>query len=441
MRRQEFPIDNKRICGMNKREWIGACLVIAALVTGCNSGGRNQNSTDLRTVNAVVDAEPLDVLIDSNTCSTAVALGAVSGSCEFDAGNRQLRVRSNTLGTVLVDRSVSFGSDTSETLVLYGRRTSIQTLVLVDDTPTPTPGKLKIRVADLSPEASAVDLYLVTSPDISSTAATLSSAAFPLATDYVEIAPGSYQVIVTTAGTKDVIFQSPARDFAAGAKLTLLVFPSLGGKLVNAMLLSAGSGASGTFLANGSGRLKAVNAIPDSNPLNFKADGTVLLSNVPFANASSYVALPSGSRTLAIEPSSVPGSSLASVTQTIDPAKDYTMVAVNPLSQAGIVVFTDDNTAPATNFARVRFANVMTGSTAVDVLVNFASQTTNLTPRTASAYYSLAAATTYTVTFTTQGGTTALASLDTGALDNGAVYTIYLFGAPSAPQPVVVKDR
>jgi hypothetical protein len=441
MRRQEFPIDNKRMGGMNKREWIGACLVIAALVTGCHSGGTNQNSTNLRAVNAVIDAEPLDVFVDSNKCASAVAAGGVSGYCNFDAGNRNVSVKSTTLGTVLANTTLSFGSDANETIVFYGRRSGIQQTVLVDDTPTPPSGQLTIRAADFSPEASAVDVYLVTSSDISSIAPTIPSAAYPVATAYVQIAPGSYQIIVTTAGTKDILFQAPARAFTAGSQLTLLILPSLGGKLVNAMLLSAGSGASGTFIANAVGRLKAVNAIPGSTTLNFKADGTVLLFNVPFAAASSYVQLASGSRALAIEPSSAPGSNLASATQTIDPAKDYTMVAVNPLGQPAIVVFTDDNTVPATNLAKVRFANVMTGSTAVDVLVNFASQTTGLAPRTASPYFSLAAATSYTVAFTTQGGTTVIATFDTAALDNGAVYTIYLFGSPSAPQPIVVKDR
>lgn len=263
-------------------------------------------------------------------------------------------------------------------------------------------------------------------------------------TDYLEVNAGSMQLILTTAGTKDVVFESAVRDIGAGTKLTVAVFPSTGGKLVNAVLLTGGSdasAASATFLANPLARVKAINSIAGSTPLNFKADSTVLLSNVPFAAASSYVTATSGTRTLQIEASNVPGSVIASTLKALESARDYSVLAVGTTSQPALTVLADENYAPTTGTARVRFVNGFSDSPTVDVLVNFAAQTSGLHARTASGYYAIAGGTTYTITFATEGGVSVLATLVTEDIASGGVYSIYVLGTPASPQVRLVRDR
>ena len=365
---------------MKRYGWIAAVVVVLTLVAGCKNNGHAQNSTDMRALNAVVDAEPLDVLVDSNVIFSAVALGTTTGYSQFSQGGRDVQLRSAANSTILVDKSLTFSSGANATLVMYGKRAAIGTLLLTDDTTSPASGTFAIRSVGLSPDSGAVDLYVVPSGDISAVPPTVSAITYTVATGYAEVTAGTYQVIFAAAGTKDVVFQSAALPFSAGAMLTAAVFPSLSGHLVNAVLLSAGSGASGTFLPNPLARLKAVNAVPDSAAgLNFKANGTALLSNVPFMGSSSYVTAASGARTLQLEASNVPGTVIASLAQQLDAAKDYSVVAVNTLAQAQLVAFADDNTAPPSGFAKLRFANAMVGSTVVDVLVNFASQASGFT--------------------------------------------------------------
>jgi outer membrane murein-binding lipoprotein Lpp len=422
--------------------WIAAVVVVLTLVAGCK-GSHNQNSTDMRALNAVVDAEPLDVLVDSNVIFSAVALGSTTAYSEFSQGGRDVQLRSSTNSTILVDKSLTFASGANATLVMYGKRAAIGTLLLTDDDPTsPASGNFAIRAVGLSPDAGAVDLYVVPSGNISALPPTISAITYTVATGYAEVTAGSYQLIFTAAGTKDILFQSTTLALSAGQILTAMAFPSLGGHLVNGVLLSAGSGAMGTFIPNPFGRLKGVNAIPDSTAgVNFKADGTALLSNVPFMGSSSYVTAATGTRTLQLEASNAPGTVIASRAQQIDPAKDYTVVAVNDLAQAQLVTFTDDNTVPATGFAKLRFANTMVGSTVVDVQLNFASQTTNLAYGSASPYYQIAPSLTYAITFSTAAGITVIATLPTVEIDAGAVYTAYLFGNATSPQARLVRDR
>jgi outer membrane murein-binding lipoprotein Lpp len=425
---------------MKRNWWAAAVVVVLTLVAGCNSNGKAQNSTEMRTLNAVVDAEALDVLVDDDVKLSALATGATSPYADFSSGGRDVKVRSATNQAVLLDKTLSFGSGATSTLVLYGKRAAMGALVLADDTTSPSSGKFKVRAIGLSPDAGPVDLYLATG-DISSTPATLSTVGYAATTDYAEVAAGNYQFILTAAGTKDVVFQSAQQGLAEGSLLTLAVFPAIGGKLVNAVLLKAGSGASGTFLPNPYGRMKAVNAVPDAPGLNFKADGATLLSNVPFTGTSSYVTTASGAHALQLEASNVPGPTIATLAAQLEPAKDYSAVAVNPLGQVQLVALADDNTLPVAGFAKLRFANMLVDGGSVDVLVNFASQASGVAYKGASGYSQLVAATNYTITFATPGGISVIAALSPVELVTGAVYTAYVFGSAANPQARLVRDR
>ena len=96
--------------------------------------------------------------------------------------------------------------------------------------------------------------------------------------------------------------------------------------------------------------------------------------------------------------------------KTLDPARDYTLVAVGTLASPGIVAFADDNTLPGTGLAKIRFGNLLADGTPVDALLNFASRATGIAARSVSDYYQVSPATDYTITFTTQGGVNVLAS-------------------------------
>ena len=421
-----------------KKLWLAAALV-AAVISGCHNGGHAQNSTQMRALNAVADSEPLDVLIDDDAKVTGLAAGSTSAFSEFDSGARDTKIRSSTNQAILVDKSISFNSGAVQTLVMAGHRSGVGTFLLVDDTTAPSSGHFKGRGVGLSPDAGAVDIY-ITSGDVANTVPTISGVTYTAVTDYTEGTPGSYRIIFTAAGSKDVLFQSAPQTLSEGQIFSAAVFPSVGGKLVNAVLLFNGTGGSGTFIPNSLGRIKAINAIADAGTLNFKNGTTTLLANVPFAGGSSYVTLPAGSQPLSIEASNVPGSPLASATQTIDPARDYTAIALGSAASPQLAVFADDNTLPSTGYAKLRFVN---GSSAgpVDGFVNFAAQASGVAPGTGSSYSQLTPSTTYTITFATSGGVTTLATINPAELDAAGVYTAYLVGSAGNYQARLVRDR
>jgi hypothetical protein len=430
---------------MRKAWWWAALSAVIVLLAGCHNGGHPQNSTDMRAVNAVIDSDPLDVLVAGDAKVTGLTYGSTSGFANFSSGSQEVTIRSTPTQAIFFDKTLDFGDGATSTLVIYGSRTSLSAMLLADDITSPdtapASGNFKIRVAGASADSGPVDLYVTNGTDISNAPATLGAATYGSVSAYAETTAGTYVLTLTVAGTKDVLFQSAPTQLSAGAVYALAVLPSGGGKLSNALLLEQGQGGTGALLANPDGRIKAVNAIADSTTLNFLADGTTLLSSVPFAGASDYVPLASGPRTLQLEASNVPGSILASLPQQVSAARDYTVVAVNSIAQAQLVTFTDDNTAPPAGFAKLRFANAMAGSTGTDVLVNFAAQASGLAFKSASSYYTFAPSTTYTITFDTAGAVSVIATLTPAELDAGGVYTAYLLGTPSSPQVRLVRDR
>ncbi|HEX4627297.1 MAG TPA: DUF4397 domain-containing protein, partial [Gemmatimonadales bacterium] len=340
------------------------------------------------------------------------------------------------------DKSVSFSSGVFQTLLVFGHRAAIQTQLLADDVTVIDSGQLRVRVANLASDAGPVDVYLA-SP-VATAPVIVGGATFGTVTGSAEIAPGSYPIIVTASGTQDVLFQSGPQAFAAGTYYTIVVVPTQGGKQVNAVLLTQGQSGTGTFLQNPLSRMKAVNDVTDSTTINFKVDNTALLLNVPFAGSSSYVTTNSGTHNVQVEQSNVPGTNIATLSNNFLAARDYTVLATGTIASPTLTALLDDNTLPAAGFAKIRFVNGLNGGGNVDVLVNFALQASAIPFAGQSSYYQLAPSTSttgYTITFTTAGGVTVIATLTNAELDSAGVYTAYVVGTPSNAQIRLVRDR
>jgi hypothetical protein len=417
-----------------------ALLVMAVVgLAGC-SHGTKQNSTNMRTLNAVADAEPLDVLVDSDVKFSAVPANTVTGYANFDSGTRDLQARSSTNQSILLDKQVSFGSDATGTLLLYGHRSTMQASFVQDDTTAPSSGHARVRAIGLAPDAGPVDVYL-TPTDINAGPPILTSVSFGNTSGVTEIPAGNYKIIVTTAGTQEILLSgSTTVSVGNGDNDTIAIMPTLGGKLVNAAFLQQGLNGTAVVVSNPLARLKAVNGLTDTT-VNVKLDGSTVLSNVPFAASSTYLTTSSGSHTVSVEPVNVPGNTIASVSSTLTAGRDYTAVTAGTGASARMALLTDDNSVPNSGFVKIRFVNALADSATVDVLLNFAQQATSIPSIGASSYFQVAAGTNYTISFTTPGGITVIASLTNVELDAGNVYTAYLFGTSGSAQVRLVRDR
>jgi Domain of unknown function (DUF4397) len=114
------------------------------------------------------------------------------------------------------------------------------------------------------------------------------------------------------------------------------------------------------------GAVRAIHFSPDAPAVDIKVDGTQVLSGVTYLTASGYLEVPAGDRTFRVE---AVGSDAAAIEATVPVAANTqnTLIAINDVANIEPLYLTDDNTAPATGFARVRVIHGAPGVGAVDV--------------------------------------------------------------------------
>ena len=181
---------------------------------------------------------------------------------------------------------------------------------------------------------------------------------------------------------------------------------------VATVLLIAGCG------GGGGTRFRFMNAVPDQASLEVLVNGTSVANSVAYGTSTGYQSESSGSQQVVIEPS---GSSTALLTQSISFGGDTTVIASNFSSNISALVFTDDNSAPASGDFKLRIINDSPSLGPADVYIvavgtdlnTVSPNLSSLASGTASAYQSLAAGV-FEIELTLPGQK--FAAIDTGSL-------------------------
>jgi hypothetical protein len=145
------------------------------------------------------------------------------------AGDHVVNVRKTAdTSVVVLDATLTLADATDYTVVATGVTGDLIPLVLTDDN-TPAEGQAKLRVANVAPSAGGVDVY-VTAPaaDITALAPTLTNVTYRSASGYLPVAPGAYQIRLTTTGTKTVVLDATTAALTAGQIRTLVALDKPG---------------------------------------------------------------------------------------------------------------------------------------------------------------------------------------------------------------------
>jgi hypothetical protein len=119
-------------------------------------------------------------------------------------------------------------------------------------------------------------------------------------------------------------------------------------------------------------RVRVIHASPDAPAVDVYANGARVLSNVPFKASSGYLSVPAGSYTFQVYPAGsgpAAASPVLTVSADLKAGTDYTVMAVDSLSQIKGRVFVDNNAAPAAGTAHVSVIHAGPNAPAVDVAV------------------------------------------------------------------------
>jgi hypothetical protein len=191
-----------------------------------------------------------------------------------------------------------------------------------DDSPAAPSATAQVRVAHLSPDAPAVDVY------VNGTRA-VSGAAFKDVTSYLPVPAGSVSIRVTPSGATTPVVIDATLTLRENASYTVAATGLLAG--IQPLVLEDDRG------TTGQSKVRFVHASPDTPAVDVAVTGgPVLFANVPFRQATQYPqvapstydleARPAGSTTVALQ---VPG-------VTLRPGTNYTIFAVGLLSNRSL---------------------------------------------------------------------------------------------------------
>ena len=190
------------------RSGIARLLAAGVLVAAFAAPVSAADTAMVRVLHASPDAPAVDVQLDDAPVSalTSVAFGTISDYLEIPAGDHNVKVfATGTTTDPVIDADVSVAAGAAYTIAATDAIASITPQVLQDE-PSPSCDNAQIRVVHFSADAPAVDVAAAgTSPD----EAIVQDLAYPDASNYLDLAAGTYDLEVRVAGETTVALDLP----------------------------------------------------------------------------------------------------------------------------------------------------------------------------------------------------------------------------------------
>ncbi len=173
--------------------------------------------------------------------------------------------------------------------------------------------------------------------------------------------------------------------------------------------------------------VKVVHASPDAPGVDLLVDDKVAGTNLTYPNNTGYLQVNSGTRNIKVN---VTGSSTTVIEANLSlmTNKNYSIFAVNSVSNIEAIVFDDDLRAPASGKAHVRFIHLSPDAPAVDITLSDGTIVFgNYVFKQGSAFTPLDAGT-YDLQARVSGTSTVALDLPGIQLEAGQIYTVFARG-------------
>ena len=125
----------------------------------------------------------------------------------------------------------------------------------------------------------------------------------------------------------------------------------------------------GSTSAAAEARVRVIHASPDAPNVDVYANGNRVLSNVPYKTASDYLSVPAGTYQFEVFAAGDSTNAVLTIDANLEAGTDYTVVALDRVSQLKYRVFEDNNAAPAAGKAHVAVIHAGSDAPAVDIAV------------------------------------------------------------------------
>jgi hypothetical protein len=408
-------------------------ILVLLVVSGCSDDKDSlTNSTPttskVRVIHSSYDAPAVDIRVDGQVAISNLAFGESSGYADVPTGTRNIQVTPTGVSTpVVIEANLPIEANKEYSVIAVGDLASI-TPIVVEDNRSSNSSKAKIRFLHASPDAPAVDIKLNggTGP------AVFSNQAFKDITPYTEVDAGSYTFVVTPSGSSDEVFVFNPITVENGKVYTVIAQGTLSNTdnitFTARVFVDNNDGKASVDLVAAIANVLVVHASPDAPGVDLLVDGIVVNSQaLDFPDNTGYLPINAGTRNVKVNPSGS-AASVIDANLTLEANKNYSVFAVDIVTNITPLVLEDDLTAPASGKSHVRFIHLSPDAPAVDITLTdgtvvFGNKTfkefTDFTPLDAGSY---------NLQVRAAGTATVVLNLPTITLQDGKIYTVFAKG-------------
>lgn len=394
----------------------------------------------VRVLHASPDAPAVDVLVNDTVVLSDVPYKAASGYLSLPAGSYNFKVNAAGTSATVIDVTPELMMNNAYSVIAVDYLSDITALLIPEDNFTPGQGNLKLRVVHGSPSAPAVDIY-ITEPgiDLMDAMPTLENVAFKAFSDYLEVPAGEYQIRVTLAMTDTIVYDTGAVSLAAGSTLTAVAVESTMGISPIGLVVLTGDSTTPTLeINNASTFLRAIHTSPDAPNVDVLLDDAIVLADVPFKAASSYLEIMPGTRNIKVNAT---GTDVTVIDASVPLmyGMNYSVFAVGFVSGIEPLLVMDDlSVKPGDGMAKVRVLHASPDAPAVDIYVNGGMALSNVPFKAISDYLEISTGHT---NFMVKAAGTDVTVIDvTVEIMADKFYTVAAVGSLSSIEPLLLVD-
>lgn len=198
-------------------------LPLAVLVFGCGNA-TDDNSTNLRFLNAVVGVGDVDMLVDSDEYLENVSYLESTAYLEFDTEPHLLQITPSNSLTPIDAARVSLQDDVDYTYIACGNSSDPEAILLEDDNEPAGDGSFRARIINVFKGVRGFDVFITTDADgIDSLSPTAEQLGFKAATGYRAGRSGIFDIVVRNSSTQNIEVIYRGQEFKAESVYSVIL--------------------------------------------------------------------------------------------------------------------------------------------------------------------------------------------------------------------------
>jgi len=204
----------------------GSCV---AVLSGCQGALSTSSRPQVRVIDVSPDAPEVDIYQNSSAIAYKLGFGTITSYVPVEPGSYTTSAAISGTRQKLASSKATLAIAGQYTVLIGNYSSSLQQVMLKDQSQPAPPGQIALRLIDQATEAGPVDIYLVPAGQkLGSLAPLVTGATYNANTGYRNLPAGSYTLTVVPAGTvqadnSEILYTGAQVSYDVGSASTVVL--------------------------------------------------------------------------------------------------------------------------------------------------------------------------------------------------------------------------